>query len=140
MSRMEELAGEITGKITACLAASKDTGADQIPVYCEALKKAWERLGYPAALARLRVKMLFVDKTEELELLCEEIRSYTILKGKQAEGLKLMGDVRMKQGQTAAAFESYRKALMEAESSFVKKELETIFLEDLIQGSRAAAA
>ena len=140
MSRMEELAGEITGKINACLAASKDTGADQIPVYCEALKKAWERLGYPAELARLRVKMLFVDKTEELELLCEEIRSYTILKGKQAEVLKLMGDVRMKQGQTAAAFESYRKALMEAESSFVKKELETIILEDLSQGSRAAAA
>ena len=51
-----------------------------------------------------------------------------------------MGDVRMKQGQTAAAFESYRKALMEAESSFVKKELETIILEDLSQGSRAAAA
>lgn len=140
MSRMEELAGEITGKINACLAASKDTGADQIPVYCEALEKAWERLGYPAELARLRVKMLFVDKTEELELLCEEIRSYTILKGKQAEILKLMGDVRMKQGQTAAAFESYRKALMEAESSFVKKELETIILEDLSQGSRAAAA
>lgn len=140
MSRMEELAGEITGKINACLAASKDTGADQIPVYCEALEKAWERLGYPAELARLRVKMLFVDKTEELELLCEEIRSYTILKGKQAEVLKLMGDVRMKQGQTAAAFESYRKALMEAESSFVKKELETIILEDLSQGSRAAAA
>lgn len=140
MSRMEELAGEITGKINACLAASKDTGADQIPVYCEALEKAWERLGYPAELARLRVKMLFVDKTEELELLCEEIRSYTILKGKQAEVLKLMGDVRMKQGQTAAAFENYRKALMEAESSFVKKELETIILEDLSQGSRAAAA
>lgn len=140
MSRMEELAGEITGKINACLAASKDTGADQIPVYCEALEKAWERLGYPAELARLRVKMLFVDKTEELELLCEEIRSYTILKGKQAEVLKLMGDVRMKQGQTAAAFECYRKALMEAESSFVKKELETIILEDLSQGSRAAAA
>lgn len=140
MSRMEELAGEITGKINACLAASKDTGADQIPVYCEALEKAWERLGYPAELARLRVKMLFVYKTEELELLCEEIRSYTILKGKQAEVLKLMGDVRMKQGQTAAAFESYRKALMEAESSFVKKELETIILEDLSQGSRAAAA
>lgn len=140
MSQMEELTEEITGKIETCLAERKDMEAKNIPVYCEALEKAWERLGYPSEVARLRVKLIFVDKSEELELLCEEIRNYMILKDKQAEVLKLIGDVRMKQGQTAAAFESYRKAIRESGSSYVKKELGNIILEDLYQGSRAATA
>lgn len=140
MSQMEELTEEITGKIETCLVERKDMEAKNIPVYCEALEKAWERLGYPSEVARLRVKLIFVDKSEELELLCEEIRNYMILKDKQAEVLKLIGDVRMKQGQTAAAFESYRKAIRESGSSYVKKELGNIILEDLYQGSRAATA
>ena len=112
----------------------------EIRVHCQALAKAWERLGYPKELAGLRIKLLFTDSGEELELLAEQIRSYSIAKDRKAEVSKLLGDARMKQGQTRKAFENYVEGLKAAHLSYVKKELAAIILDDFIKGSKKAAA
>ena len=45
----------------------------------------------------------------------------------------------MKEGQTKAAFENYKKALQDARPSYVKTELYRIIIRDLSEGSRQAA-
>ena len=51
---------------------------------------------------------------------------------------KLVGDVRMKQGQTREAFANYKKALEYEMPSYVRTELYRIFINDLNDGSRQA--
>ena len=51
----------------------------------------------------------------------------------------MIGDVRRKQGQTAAAFENYMEALRQDGKGFVRTELSRIFLADLYEGSRRAS-
>lgn len=107
--------------------------------YKKALGKAWRRLGYPAELAQLYTELKCASEESELEWLAEEIRSHQIKKEMKTEVYKLVGDVRMKQGQTRAAFENYLKALEYAKPSYVKTELARIIFSDLAQGSRRVA-
>jgi lipopolysaccharide cholinephosphotransferase len=111
-----------------------------IAKYQEAIARAWERLGYPKDLAKIRVEIGDTEESEDLELLAQRIRNdYIILeKNKCAQAYKLLGDIRMKQGHTAKAFEFYIQAADYAKHSYVKKELARIILQDLSKGSTKA--
>ena len=110
-------------------------------MYRQAMTRSWKRLGYPEGLAQLRTELVYTDEQSELEWLAEQIRAFQINKNKRAEVLKLVGDVRRKQGRTEQAFKSYLKALKYAKDrSYVKTELARIILTDLYRGGRKASA
>ena len=111
-------------------------GTLEEPVYKEALTCAWQRFGYPKALAEGRTRILCSEEEGEMEYLAEEIRSFLVHKEWQGEVYKLLGDIRKKQGRTREAFENYFLALDHEPHPYIKNELSRIFLEDLYDGSR----
>ena len=107
-------------------------------MYKKALTRAWKRLGYSKELAALRTQIICTSEESELEWLAEQVRNRQFRKEEKACVYKLVGDVRMKQGQTREAFANYKKALEYEMSSYVKTELYRIFINDLNDGSRQA--
>ena len=107
-------------------------------MYKKALTRAWKRLGYSKELAALRTQIICTGEESELEWLAEQVRNRQFRKEEKACVYKLVGDVRMKQGQTREAFANYKKALEYEMSSYVKTELYRIFINDLNDGSRQA--
>ncbi len=116
--------------------------SDQKPekhqMYKKALTRAWKRLGYSKELASLRTQIICTGEESELEWLAEQVRNRQFSKEEKACVYKLVGDVRMKQGQTREAFTNYKKALEYEMPSYVKTELYRIFINDLNDGSRQA--
>ena len=135
---VEELIGEILKRIDAERAESPGENND-IQIYKRALTKAWERLGYPGELARVRTDLVYTSEADDLEWLAERAKDGQIRKEKRAQVYKVIGDVRRKQGQTEAAFQNYLEALRQNGSGFVRTELSRIFLTDLYEGSKRAA-
>lgn len=112
----------------------------ELQMHQKALTKAWRRLGYPQELAALRTEIICTSDESELEWLVEQVRNRLIHKEEKSCVYKLVGDIRMKQGQTKAAFENYRKALDYALPSYVKTELYRIIINDLKGGSKQIAS
>lgn len=95
-------------------------GTLEEPVYKEALTCAWQRFGYPKALAEGRTRILCSEEEGEMEYLAEEIRSFLVHKEWQGEVYKLLGDIRKKQGRTREAFENYFLALDHEPHPYIK--------------------
>ena len=98
----------------------------------------WKRLGYSDELAELRTQIICTGEESELEWLAEQVRNRQFRREEKACAYKLVGDVRMKQGQTREVFANYRKALEYEMPSYVRTELYRIFINDLNDGSRQA--
>ena len=78
-------------------------------MYRKALTRAWKRLGYSDELAELRTQIICTGEESELEWLAEQVRNRQFRRKEKACAYKLVGDVRMKQGQTREAFANYKK-------------------------------
>ena len=117
---------------------NKNKKSEEHQMYKKALTRAWKRLGYSKELATLRTQIICTGEESELEWLAEQVRNRQFRKEEKACVYKLVGDVRMKQGQTREAFANYKKALEYEMSSYVKTELYRIFINDLNDGSRQA--
>ena len=137
-SEMEEIIEEILERIEKERTESTNESND-IQIYKRALTKAWERLGYPGELAKIRTELVYTSESDELEWLAERAKDGQIRKDKRAQVYKVIGDIKRKEGQTAAAFENYRKAFRQNGTGFVKTELSRIFLTDLYEGSRKSS-
>ncbi len=119
-------------------AGSREKTSEEHQMYRKALTRAWRRLGYPKELANLRTQIICTGEESELEWLAEQVRNRQFRKEEKACVYKLVGDVRMKQGQTKEAFSNYKKALEHEMSSYLRTELYRIFINDLNDGSRQA--
>lgn len=119
-------------------AGSREKTSEEHQMYRKALTRAWRRLGYPKELANLRTQIICTGEESELEWLAEQVRNRQFRKEEKACVYKLVGDVRMKQGQTKEAFSNYKKALEHEMSSYLRIELYRIFINDLNDGSRQA--
>ena len=117
---------------------NKNKKSEEHQMYKKALTRAWKRLGYSKELAALRTQIICTGEESDLEWLAEQVRNRQFRKEEKACVYKLVGDVRMKQGQTREAFANYKKALEYEMSSYVKTELYRIFINDLNDGSRQA--
>lgn len=142
-SELEKVIGEIRAVIeTPMLTQISEERAPEKKreYYRKALTRAWRRLGYSAELAKLRTQIICTSEESELEWLAEQVRNRQFRKDEKACVYKLVGDVRMKQGQTREAFVNYKKALESEMPSYVKTELYRIFINDLNNGSRQAGS
>ena len=119
-------------------AGSREKTSEEHQMYRKALTRAWRRLGYPKELANLRTQIICTGEESELEWLAEQVRNRQFRKEEKACVYKLVGDVRMKQGQTKEAFSNYKKALEHEMPSYLRTELYRIFINDLNDGSRQA--
>ena len=119
-------------------AGSREKTSEEHQMYRKALTRAWRRLGYPKELANLRTQIICTGEESELEWLAEQVRNRQFRKKEKACVYKLVGDVRMKQGQTKEAFSNYKKALEHEMPSYLRTELYRIFINDLNDGSRQA--
>ena len=137
-SEMEEIIQEIQERIEKESAESPGDNND-IQIYKRALTKAWERLGYPGELAKVRTELAYTSEPDELEWLAERAKDSQIRKDKRAQVYKVIGDIKRKEGQTGAAFENYMKAFDQNGTGFVRTELSRIFLTDLYEGSRKSS-
>ena len=137
-SEMEEIIEEILERVEKERTESTNESND-IQIYKRALTKAWERLGYPGELAKIRTELVYTSESDELEWLAERAKDGQIRKDKRAQVYKVIGDIKRKEGQTAAAFENYRKAFRQNGTGFVRTELSRIFLTDLYEGSRKSS-
>ena len=138
---MEETIGEIMERLDLARESPDKRGdvTENVDIYKKALTKAWERLGYPGELAKLRTEILYTQEPGELEWLSEKVKDCQIHKDKRAEVYKVLGDTRKKQGQTGQAFENYRKSVEYAsDHAYVKTELSRIFFNDLYEGDKKA--
>ena len=138
---MEETIGEIMERLDLARESPDKRGdvTENVDIYKKALTKAWERLGYPGELAKLRTEILYTQEPGELEWLSEKVKDCQIHKDKRAEVYKVLGDARKKQGQTGQAFENYRKSVEYAsDHAYVKTELSRIFFNDLYEGDNKA--
>ena len=117
---------------------NKNQKSEEHQMYKKALTRAWKRLGYSKELAALRTQIICTGEESELEWLAEQVRNRQFRKEEKACVYKLVGDVRMKQGQTREAFANYKKVLEYEMPSYVKTELYRIFINDLNDGSRQA--
>ena len=138
---MEETVGEIMERLDLARESPDKRGdvTENVDIYKKALTKAWERLGYPGELAKLRTEILYTQEPGELEWLSEKVKDCQIHKDKRAEVYKVLGDARKKQGQTGQAFENYRKSVEYAsDHAYVKTELSRIFFNDLYEGDKKA--
>ena len=117
---------------------NKNKKSEEHQMYKKALTRAWKRLGYSKELATLRTQIICTGEESELEWLAEQVRNRQFRKEEKACVYKLVGDVRMKQGQTREAFANYKKVLEYEMPSYVKTELYRIFINDLNDGSRQA--
>lgn len=142
-SELEKVIGEIRAVIeTPMLTQISEERAPEKKreYYRKALTRAWKRLGYSSELAKLRTQIICTSEESELEWLAEQVRNRQFRKDEKACVYKLVGDVRMKQGQTREAFDNYKKALESEMPSYVKTELYRIFINDLNNGSRQAGS
>ena len=105
--------------------------SEEHKMYRKALTRAWKRLGYSDELAELRTQIICTGEESELEWLAEQVRNRQFRREEKACAYKLVGDVRMKQGQTREAFANYKKALEYEMPSYVRTELYRIFINDL---------
>ena len=137
-SEMEEIIQEIQERIEKESTESPGDNND-IQIYKRALTKAWERLGYPGELAKVRTELVYTSEPDELEWLAERAKDSQIRKDKRAQVYKVIGDIKRKEGQTRAAFENYMKAFGQNGTGFVRTELSRIFLTDLYEGSRKSS-
>ena len=137
-SEMEEIIQEIQERIEKESTESPSDNND-IQIYKRALTKAWERLGYPGELAKVRTELVYTSEPDELEWLAERAKDSQIRKDKRAQVYKVIGDIKRKEGQTGAAFENYMKAFGLNGNGFVRTELSRIFLTDLYEGSRKSS-
>ena len=137
-SEMEEIIQEIQERIEKESTESPGDNND-IQIYKRALTKAWERLGYPGELAKVRTELVYTSEPDELEWLAERAKDSQIRKDKRAQVYKVIGDIKRKEGQTGAAFENYMKAFGQNGTGFVRTELSRIFLTDLYEGSRKSS-
>ena len=137
-SEMEEIIQEIQERIEKESTESPGDNND-IQIYKRALTKAWERLGYPGELAKVRTELAYTSEPDELEWLAERAKDSQIRKDKRAQVYKVIGDIKRKEGQTGAAFENYMKAFGQNGTGFVRTELSRIFLTDLYEGSRKSS-
>mgnify|MGYP004461920157 FL=1 len=137
-SEMEEIIQEIQERIEKESTESPGDNND-IQIYKRALTKAWERLGYPGELAKVRTELVYTSEPDELEWLAERAKDSQIRKDKRAQVYKVIGDIKRKEGQTGAAFENYMKAFGQNGNGFVRTELSRIFLTDLYEGSRKSS-
>ena len=137
-SEMEEIIQEIQERIEKESTESPSDNND-IQIYKRALTKAWERLGYPGELAKVRTELVYTSEPDELEWLAERAKDSQIRKDKRAQVYKVIGDIKRKEGQTGAAFENYMKAFGQNGNGFVRTELSRIFLTDLYEGSRKSS-
>ena len=112
--------------------------SEEHKMYRKALTRAWKRLGDSDELAELRTQIICTGEESELEWLAEQVRNRQFRREEKACAYKLVGDVRMKQGQTREAFANYKKALEYEMPSYVRTELYRIFINDLNDGSRQA--
>ena len=112
--------------------------SEEHKMYRKALTRAWKRLGYSNELAELRTQIICTGEESELEWLAEQVRNRQFRREEKACAYNLVGDVRMKQGQTREAFANYKKALEYEMPSYVRTELYRIFINDLNDGSRQA--
>ena len=138
---MEETIGEIMERLDLARESPDKRGdvTENVDIYKKALTKAWERLGYPGELAKLRTEILYTQEPGELEWLSEKVKDCQIHKDKRAEVYKVLGDARKKQGKTGQAFENYRKSVEYAsDHAYVKTELSRIFFNDLYEGDKKA--
>lgn len=119
-------------------AGSREKTSEEHQMYRKALTRAWRRLGYSKELANLRTQIICTGEESELEWLAEQVRNRQFRKEEKACVYKLVGDVRMKQGQTKEAFSNYKKALEHEMPSYLRTELYRIFINDLNDGSRQA--
>ena len=74
---LEELVRELCKEL-GITGNSPREGTLEEPVYKEALTCAWQRFGYPKALAEGRTRILCSDEEGEMEYLAEEIRSFLL--------------------------------------------------------------
>lgn len=116
---LEELVRELCKEL-GIIGNSPREGTLEEPVYKEALTCAWQRFGYPKALAEGRTRILCSEEEGEMEYLAEEIRSFLVHKEWQGEVYKLLGDIRKKQGRTREAFENYFLALDHEPHPYIK--------------------
>ena len=137
-SEMEEIIQEIQERIEKESTESPGDNND-IQIYKRALTKAWERLGYPGELAKVRTELVYTSEPDEMEWLAERAKDSQIRKDKRAQVYKVIGDIKRKEGQTGAAFENYMKAFGQNGTGFVRTELSRIFLTDLYEGSRKSS-
>lgn len=72
---LEELVRELCKEL-GITGDSPREGTLEEPVYKEALTCAWQRFGYPKALAEGRTRILCSEEEGEMEYLAEEIRSF----------------------------------------------------------------
>ena len=72
---LEELVRELCKEL-GITGDSPREGTLEEPVYKEALTYAWQRFGYPKALAEGRTRILCSEEEGEMEYLAEEIRSF----------------------------------------------------------------
>ena len=133
--KIEELLEEMKGIIP-------DKPSDIRDVYSMAMNRAWECLGYSQELSELCTKSVLTDTIDELELLESKARHICHC-NQDPYSHKVLGDILLKQGRTAEAFESYFKAVknlkMTGDEAYIKTELAMIILDDFNKGSKAVA-
>ena len=136
---MEELLDEILKRIEEAEDPQADLEDRKVDIYRPVLTKAWERLGYPAELAKVRTDIFYAKEMDDLEWLAEKAKDCQIRGNKRAQVYKVIGDARRKQGQTAQAFENYMEAARQGKNGYVRTELSRIFLTDLYEGGKRAS-
>lgn len=104
-------------------------------LYKEALTMAWIRLGYTEKLAALYTEAA-AEEPERAGDLERQLEPEAFSGEEQAQALKILGDIRMKQGRSGEAFDFYLKAWKLAKGSWLREELSLIFLEDLYKNGR----
>ena len=135
---MEAVLDEIKEQMDQAASSGADLEEKKTEVYKKALTRAWERLGYPGELAKIRTELIYTKEMDELEWLAERAKDCRIRGGRQAQAYKVLGDIRSRQGQTAQAYKNYLEAAKTMEHSYVRTELSRIFLTDLYEGSKKA--
>ena len=80
---MEELVEEILKRIDKENAESPAENNDT-EIYKRALTRAWERLGYPTELAKVRTDLVYAKEMDDLEWLAERAKDCQIRKEKRA--------------------------------------------------------
>ncbi len=136
-----EAALEELQEFSRLLKKEPDENAEQhLRIYEEALCILWEKLGYEKELAGLYTEILMCEETEELEALAQKISLEELQGDKKAQAHKLLGDIRMKQGNSSAAFVQYFEAERLAAGAWLKKELSLIFLRDLYRNGKRLCA
>lgn len=111
-------------------------------IFSTAMHIAWESLGYPEELAVLRTETVLTEDMDSLEFLESKAR-HICNHSLDSHAHKVLGDILMKQGRSAQAFECYFLAVKSLDNGkdepYIKSELARIILSDIDKGRKAAA-